>query len=149
MGRYSGYGSAAVGTDTTILTVFGGTSGRVKVFDVVVGSEATPADVATNFVLARFTAVGTEGSGFTPVPLDPADVACNADCGVGVFSAEPTYTAGAVLLSFSLNQRATFRYVCAPESEFIIPATANNGIGCKSTSSGGTAAHEVTMLFVE
>lgn len=141
--RYSGQGAAAVGTDKTILTLFGATTIRPRIYDVIIGCGATPADLATKFLLNRLTALGTEGSGFTPVALDPGDPASLADCGVGTFSVEPTYTASAIVLGvISLNQRATFRWVASPGGELVIPATANNGIGLKTNASGGTAVHE-------
>lgn len=149
MGRYSGVGAVVVGTDKTLLTLISATTVRPKLYDLVIGCGATPADLATIFHLERFTAVGTEGSGFTPLALDPADPAALADYGVGVFAAEPTYTGGAVLMKLALNQRATFRFVAAPGSELVAPATANNGIGLQAQSSGGTASHDVTMLHEE
>lgn len=147
--RYSGNGAAAVGTNKTILTLISAATIRPKLYDLLIGSGATPADLATIFHLERFTAVGTEGSGFTPLALDPGDPASLADYGVGVFAAEPTYTANAVLMKLALNQRATFRWVAAPGSELVAPASANNGIGLQAQSSGGTASHDVTMLHEE
>ena len=147
--RYSGYGAAAVGTNKTILNVFpAATTVRPSLYDVLVGCAATPADQAASFICGRHTALGTEGSGFTPVALDPANPASVADCGVA-HSAEPTYTANLNLLQFSLNQRATFRWVAAPGSELISPVTASNGIGLYSLSATGTASHSACFLFSE
>ena len=142
-------GGGAVGTDKSLLTLISATTVRPKLYDVIVGCEATPADQATEFLLARFTAVGTEGSGFTPIALDPGDPASLCDCGQGVFGAEPTYTANANLLRFSVNQRATFRWVASPRGELIAPASANNGIGCYSDSATGSATHEACFHWEE
>ena len=147
--RYAGNANVAVGTDKTLLTMISAATVRPRLVDVLVGCAATPADLATLFYLQRFTAPGTEGSGLVPAPLDPDDPAALADFGVGVFAAEPTYTAATILLSIALNQRATFRWVAAPGCELVAPATADNGIGCKSSASGGTAAHAVSMIFEE
>lgn len=147
--RYSGVGSAAVGTDKTVLTLFGAATIKPKISELIVGCGATPADLTTIFHLERFTAVGTEGTGFTPLALDPGDPASLADFGVGVFSVEPTYTASAILMKFPLNQRLTWRWLANPGFELVIPSTASNGIGLQSQSSGGTAAHEATMYFEE
>lgn len=148
--RYAGNGSAAVGTDKTILNLFNnGTTLRPKLYDLLLGCAATPADQATKFVVQRTTAVGTEGSGLTPAPLDPGDPASTSDIGQGVFSVEPTYTSAKVLLLISLNQRATFRWVAAPGSELIIPATDANGLGVKSSAGTGTATHDCAILFEE
>lgn len=148
--RYCGKGGAAVGSSVTILTLISATTVRPRITDVIVGCAAAPADTATKFEMRRFTAVGTEGSGFTPVALDPADPASASDCGVGTFSGEPTYTSNATVLGFSMNARATFRWVAAPGCELVAPPTANNGIGLVSVSvSSGTATHDATFLFEE
>lgn len=148
--RYHGFGSAAVGTDKSILTLFpSATTVRSRIYDVLLGCSATPADQATLFYLGRFTALGTEGAGFTPVALDPGDPAAISDCGVGTFSVEPTYTSNAQVLVIVMNQRATIRWVAAPGGELVSPVTASNGIGCKSSAGTGTASHTVTYHFEE
>lgn len=148
--RFSGVGSAAVGTNKTILALISAATVRPALYDLIVGCGASPADLATIFHLERFTAVGTEGSGFTPLALDSADATlAQADYGVGVYAAEPTYTASGILMKLSLNQRATYRWVASPGGELIAPASANNGIGLQSQSSGGVAAHDVTMFHEE
>ena len=146
--RFSGYGSAAVGTDKTVLALLSGTTVRPCLYEFTLGSSSSPADVATLFLLGRFTAVGTEGSGFTPVPLDSADAPAAADYAVA-HSGPPTYTASAHLWGCSLNQRATFRWVANPGGEHIAPATANNGIGLYSSSSGATPTYQCSMYHFE
>ncbi len=150
MGRkYSGIGAAASGADKTLLNLISAATIRPVLYDLVIGCGAAPADVSLKYHLERFTVVGTEGSGFTPLPLDPDDPASDADYGVA-HGAEPTYTAGGILLSISLNQRATFRWVAAPGSGLRAPATAANGIGlqCQAVSAG-TPTLEATMLHEE
>ena len=144
--------SVASGTDKTIINLFNPTAtptNRGRICDVVVGSVATPADQAADFLLNRTTAVGTEGSGLVPNNLDPAGPAGAYDSGLGVFSVEPTYTAAKQLLAFQLNQRATFRWVAAPGYELIMAATQNNGAGLKTITSTSTQAHGATILFEE
>lgn len=148
MARYAGCGEAAVGTNKTILALLSATTVRPRLFEYMVSSGATPADVATIFKLMRLTAVGTEGSGFTPVAMDPADPAALGDYAVA-HSAEPTYTASSEQAHFSLNQRATFRWVAVPGCEIVAPASANNGLGLKSISSGGTPTSQATMYHME
>jgi hypothetical protein len=147
--RYTGHGSAAVGTNLTILTLVSAATIRPKLYDMIIGCVATPADQATSFHLERFTAIGTEATGFTPIAIDPGDPASLADCGVGAFSVEPTYTANAHLMSLSMNQRNTFRWVAFPGGELVAPATAGNGIGLQSQSGTGSAAHEATFYWEE
>lgn len=142
----------ASGTDKTIINLFNPAATptrRAAIYDLLVGSVATPADQAAKFQVGRTTAVGTEGAGFTPVNLDPGGPAGECDSGVGVFGGEPTYTSNKELLVFSLNQRATFRWVANPGSELLLAATQNNGAGLKSKSSTSTQAYEACVLFQE
>lgn len=122
---------------------------RGRIYDILVGSVATPADQAAKFSVNRTTAVGTEAAGFTPNNLDPGGPAGEYDSGVGAFSAEPTKTSNKELLVFSLNQRATFRWVAAPGSELVLAATQNNGACLQTVTSTSTQAHEATILFEE
>lgn len=145
-------GGVASGTNKTFINLFNAVAAptcRLSIYDIVVGSDDTPADQALRALVGRTTAVGTEGSGFTPVNIDPGGPAGEADAGQGVFGAEPTYTANKELLVFSLNQRATFRWVAAPESGLRGTATQNNGLGIKSSASTSTQACETTILFDE
>ena len=66
--------SVASGTNKTLVNIFHAAAtptNRGRISDVVVGSVATPADQAADFLLNRTTAVGTEGSGLVPNNLDP------------------------------------------------------------------------------
>ena len=144
---YSVQGAAAVGTNLTILGVTATTAVRPSIYELNVGCGATPADQAGVFRLARYTAAGTSTS-VTPKPIDPANPACVSTSGYN-HTVEPTYTSGEVMLAFPLNQRATFRWVAVPGSEFIAPATAANGLGFYSLSNTGTASHTAHFLFTE
>lgn len=117
---------------------------RLQVYDVMVGSEATPADAAILWTIRRCTAAGTS-TGVTPQNLDPADATTEYDAGEN-HTIEPTYTAGAILLNIPLNQRATFRWTCAPGGELVLPATAANGCGIETdTISTGTPVITATV----
>jgi len=121
---------------------------RIKIYDLDFGSEATPADVAILWQLQRSTTAGTS-TGVTPQALDPADAAAAALAGT-TFTADPTLTANAFPLSIPLNQRASFRWVAAPGSEIVIPATASNGVAIRTpTLNGGTPAVTCTALIEE
>lgn len=150
MGKFHGHGEAAVGTNKTGLNLFNPVATpltRAGIAELIVGSDATPADQASDFSLGRTTAIGTEASGFTPLAIVAGAPAGEYDFGVG-HSAEPTYTASAELLRFSLNQRATMRWVASPEWELILTATQNHGGGIKSTSSTGTPTTQYSMFFM-
>lgn len=110
---------------------------RVRIYDVMVGSEGTAADNPFLHILQRTTAAGTS-TPVTPQALDAADAAAAFTAGQA-HSVEPTYTANAILLSISLNQRATFRWVASPGGELVIPATASNGVGWQTPTSSAVA----------
>lgn len=125
--------TAALGT----LTADGTRARRLKVYDVMFGSEATPADAAILWTFRRCSAAGT-GTAVVPQNLDPADFTTEYDAAEN-HTIEPTFTAAANLLNIPLNQRATFRWVAAPGGELVMPATANNGFGIETdTISTGT-----------
>lgn len=145
--KYSTTGNGAAGTTKTMLTVIGVATTRGWIYDVVIGSDATPADLAGNFTLSRFTAAGT-ATAVTPLALDQGNPAPLLTSGKN-HSAEPTYAAGSELMQFGLNQRATFRWVAAPGGELVVPATAANGIGTRTSSHGGTPNVLATMHWDE
>lgn len=147
MGRYATETQTAAGTNLTILMLIGAAAVRPKWYDFILGSDATPADVATEFSIARTTAAGTGGTGLTEEPLDPLTVAASATGIGGTFSGEPTY--GNRLMNVALNQRATFRWVAAPEGELVTTATAANGIACRSIASGGTPNVNMSVFWSE
>lgn len=116
---------------------------RGKWYDVVFGSEASPADNAFLYIVQRCTALGTS-TAVTPTALDSADAATESDAGEN-HTIEPTFTANLVLLAIPLNQRATFRWVAAPGSELVYPATASNGLGIQTPTSSAVAISATVM----
>lgn len=117
---------------------------RLRVYDAIIGSEATPADAAILWSFRRCSAAGTS-TGVTPQNLDPASATTEYDSGTN-HTIEPTYTASAFLLNIPLNQRATFRWVAAPGGELVMPATASNGFGIETdTISTGTPIITATI----
>lgn len=129
-----------------------GTAIRPMVYDIIVGSgTVSPADNACRFQIQRSTTAGsTATTSITPQAIDPGDPAATATCFQGTYSTNPTLTASAFLLNWSQNQRATFRWVAAPTSELVIPATANNGIALVTPAHGGsTTTWEWLMLYAE
>ena len=148
--RYALTGQATTAASATLplMTVMGATTARPKIYDIIVGSAATPADNAAKFQIQRCTTAGTAGSALTPQALDAADPASVVTSGLAIFSVGPTLTANAFLLQWSQNQRATFRWVAAPGSELVIPATAANGLALMSPS-GAAIAYDITIEFEE
>jgi len=147
MARYSIDGQDTNTAGTTILGLTGSAAVRPKIYDVIVGSDATPADNAAEYVLQRTTAAGTL-TAVTPRPLDPLTSAAVTSAGEA-HSAEPTYTADVILLQWAQNQRATFRWVAAPGGELIAAATAANGIGLQVISIAGSAVNTNACIHFE
>ena len=144
---------AAIGTDTntaseTQFVITSAATVRPAIYDILIGSSATPADNSFLIRLKRFTAAGTT-TAFTPVALDPADPAALTAAGFNA-TVEPTYTANAFLLDIPGNQRASIRWIAAPGGELRMPSTAANGIGGFSQTVGGSAvAMNYTVHFEE
>jgi len=132
----------AVGTLTCDAT----TPRRGKLYELLFGSEASPADNSFLWQVQRCTTAGTS-TGVTPTALDSADAVALSDVGEN-HTVTPTLTAGAILLSVPLNQRATFRWVAAPYGELVYPATANNGLAIE-TPTASLVAVTATMHFEE
>ena len=148
MRRYSSDGNQHAAASTTVLGLTSAATVRPHLYEVLFGSSATPADQAFNLQLNRYTAAGT-GTSVTPQALDPGDPSALASAGEN-HTVEPTYTSGAVMLSFSINQQATFRWVTPPDEGIVLPATASNGVGLSFVVvSGGTALCESTFHHAE
>jgi len=149
MARYAVEMNRTASTSLSVgnITVDATTPRRIKLYDILLGSEATPADNAFLWQLQRSTSVGT-GSSVTPTALDPADAASLFDA-VENLTVDPTLTAGAILMSLPLNQRASFRWVAAPGSELVAPATANNGIAIRTPTATGLVAITSTAYIDE
>jgi hypothetical protein len=132
-------------TEATALTA---TPRRIKIYDVTFGTIGTPADQTYEFDISRATTIGT-GTAGTPVALDPADAAA-LTVGTLNHTVEPTVTATSSVFYLGMNQRASYRWVAAPGSELVSPATALNGFTIRARSvSGGTATCTAGLLFQE
>lgn len=147
MKAYHTPGYATVGTDKTATTVLAGTTVRPHIYEIQIGSAATPGDQATKWAAQRLTADGT-GTSFTPVPLVSADPAAIATSKVN-YSAEPTYTANAIVWQQSIHQRTAYRWFAYEGRELVVPASANAGIGVKSLSSTATPVTDVCVFWRE
>jgi hypothetical protein len=145
--RYSIDGQDTNTAGTSILGLTSAATIRPRIYDVIVGSDAAPADNAAEYVIQRYTAAGT-ATAVTPFALDPADPASLAAAGEA-HSVEPTYTSNAILLHFALNQRATFRWVAAPGGELVMPATAANGAGLNVTNVSSATNCNVCFHYEE
>jgi len=147
--KYSTSGTGTAGATATCVSIDQvATNHRPIVYEIIFGTTTAPADAAMLVKLWRFTVDGT-ATAVVPLPLDPASPATTVTGGED-HSVEPTYTAAGECLQFGLNQQATFRWVVPPDEGFVIPATADNGIGIQvSTISAGTPTMAGTILHVE
>lgn len=146
--RYAVQAQNAVASPTkTSVTLTSTTAIRPFIYDMLLGSSATPADNALVWRVQRFTAAGTT-TAFTPLALDPADPAATLVAGVTA-TVEPTYTGSTYLFSIALNQRATHRWIADPDGPITLPATANNGAGLFVVHASFTGNVDPTVHYAE
>lgn len=144
---YAG-GRTAAGTNLTILLVACVSNSRPALHQILISSDATPADIATRFNVLRHTVAATGGTSITVRGADPGGSSgvCSALQGT---MTEPTYEA-TPLIEVALNQRATFTWIANPGREIKTPVGSTaNGIGLRSISSGGTPAINATLSWDE
>lgn len=146
-----GTAQAITSSYKTIVEVTAATSGlrRGWLYDVMFGTLGTPADTTYQFDISRATTTGTM-TAVTVFPLDPADGVAST-IGTVNATAEPTYTATPAdsVFNLGINQRASYRWVSAPGSEIVWPATNLNGVGLRAQSASGTAVCTGHFLFRE
>lgn len=131
----------------TVLALTSATTVKPKIYELIVGVSATPADNVMVFNMARFSADGTADA-LDEEPLDPDDPPALA-AATGNHSVEPTYTSDTTLLNFPLNHRATFRWIAPPRGELILPATSGNGAGVKSSHASETGLYNAQIFWEE
>jgi len=120
---------------------------RFALYELIFGSEATPADNAFLWTVNKRTGLAVGGTAPPQEPLDQADTLAST---LVANQAPTTNGAGTgVKLSVPLNQRATFRWVAAPGGELIAPATASNGFGVATPTAGALVAVTATLHVQE
>ena len=125
-------------TYKTLVCVYASTTGttslvrRGKIYDILVGTNGTPADNAMEFSMGRMTAPSTS-SIISAQPLDLAD-AVMASGAVANSTTEGTFTSSAEVFYVGINQRASYRWVAAPGSEIVYPATSSAGVALRARS---------------
>ena len=87
------------------LTAATATLTSARVYDVLVGTNGTPADNYMEYDISKQTAAGTSTS-ITPVPLDNSWRAAGT-VGSANFTAEGTITAASSVFYIAVNQRAS------------------------------------------
>jgi len=129
------------------LTAATATLTSAMINDIEFGTAGTPADNYMEYDVSRQTAAGTSTSA-TPNALDGSKRAAGTVGSVN-FSAEGTVTAASSVLYIPVNQRASYRFVAVPGSEFIIPATNLAGFAIRFRSAAYTGNTGITAFHVE
>ena len=147
-GRKYGFSGSITGAATKTATIVTtGATVRPYLMDLMISSNATPADNSSEWQVLAATAAGTS-TAVTARQLDEADPASISLCGKNN-SVEPTYT-GVSILDIAHNQRATFRWVAAPGEEIIAAATSAHGFGVQCQGVGGSGVAEIiSVVFGE
>lgn len=149
--RYAGAVSATntANSSTPMFNMQGSGNFRFRVYDFVSGCRSTPTDDATNLQLQRASTAGTASTSAAGVQaLEPNDPAATVIFNLTFTTTPPSLSANP-LLSVSQNTRATFRWVAAPDSELICPATAAAGISLLSIAATTAKTFDWTIFWQE
>jgi len=150
MARY-GFKAIRVGSstlDVASITTAAASPRRFQIFDFTLGSDASPADNAFLWEISTHTAKDSSGASFgsvvTGVALDSSDtIASTVIC---LQSAVTNLGAGSTIFGVPLNQRASFRWVASPGSEFVAPATACNGFAIATPTASAVNIEAYTLV---
>lgn len=109
---------------------------RVKWYDILVGTNGTPADSYVEYSVIRgtigstLTWLGTLSSMSSAFALDMADTGFQCFCTVNASQgSSASYSVMAEPWYVGVNQRASYRWVAAPGSEIVSPATSSATTG--------------------
>jgi hypothetical protein len=134
--------STTAGAGSTVAGAFR----RGKWYDILVGTNGSPADNFMEFEVSRVT-TGSTATNVAANPLDSADaghvvsVTVNSSA-MGTISVPNMWYIG-------MNQRASYRWVCAPGSEIVWPTTTSNGLIMRQRSGAYTGTVAGTVMFQE
>lgn len=154
--------AAVTTTDITLVSLIASTIApapviqlrRSRVYDLLVGTVGTPADNSMYWSFQRATAGSTPAyAGYASsiaLALDGAD-AVSALSVVTNSSIETAYTYTATNYPWyvGVNQRASYRWVAAPGSEIVLPATSSAGGGLRVRSPAYTGGASATVMWSE
>lgn len=160
MAKFAASNSTA-GTQQAMATTYGaglvqvycsttGTAGltrRGKIYDILIGTNGTPADNYIEWAVQRITSPSTSALG-TAVSLDLADTGFASGVVVNSTTA-PTVSSSLYTFYVGVNQRASYRWVAAPGSEMVWPATSSAGFVLQARSNAYTGTATGTLLVEE
>jgi hypothetical protein len=155
--RYHGTGeqtaTAASAANDAVWTLEAFSTVRPFIYDITFGCDEAPADQANSMIIQRFTDAGDTlaGTAITIAPMDAASPAAVCENKSNITAAPTTagYVANTILLSFSLNQQATFRWVVPPDEGIVIPASDDAGVALRFLTATATADHQSGFYWVE
>jgi len=144
-------------SNTTANVGFAGNR-RYKLYDILVGTNGTPADNPMEFDVALITftssLTGITGTLVSSVSsnfgVDPADVTFQAAMQINS-TGEAGVTTAIERWYLGLNQRASYRWVCQPGSEIMtaVSGTVQNGLTLRARSATYTGTATGTVLASE
>lgn len=151
-GSTSGAGTQQNLTTTYVGAIIGLTGAnaaprRIKIYDLLIGTNGTPADNFIEWDISRVTLASTATSA-TPQPLDIADATSVTTTTVNS-STFGTVTANSNVFYLGANQRASYRWVAAPGGELVSPATSSAGFQLRARSGAYTSTVTATIHFEE
>src|SRR5882724_8834257 len=116
-GSTSGAGTQQNLTTTYVGSIIGLTGAnsaprRIKIYDLLIGTNGVPADNFIEWDISRITTASTATS-TTPQPLDQADATSLTTTTVNS-STFGTITANSNVFYLGANQRASYRWVASP-----------------------------------
>ena len=123
---------------------------RGKIYDLLIGTNGTPADNFVEWDISRVTTVSTSAAAGTLVaapPLDPANAVALTVCTVNSTGSATISVPN--IFYVGVNQRASYRWVAAPGSELVWPATSSNGFALRGRSGGYTGTLTGNWMFQE
>src|SRR6266446_5665675 len=120
---------------------------RFKVYDVLIGTNGTPADNFVEWDISRITASSTT-TVLAAQSLDSADATALTVATVNS-STFGTITSGSNVFYIGVNQRASYRWVAAPGGELVAPATSSNGFQLRARSAAYSGTCTGTLNFEE
>lgn len=128
---------------------------RSKIYDMIVGCNAAPGDTEIEWALQRvtagstFTYVGAVSSISSAITLDQADGPIVALAFVNSSAENVTLATNNTLWYEGMNQRATFRWVANPGSEFVNAAVSSNGLVLQARAAAFTSTVTATVYVSE
>lgn len=136
-----------------------GSPRRGKLYDILVGTNGTPADNYMEWDVIRIVggtaaaSLGSVSSISSNFALDPSDNQGHVNIAGINSSVESLFTGLSQTFYVGVNQRASYRWVAAPGSEIVWPAatsgSSSNGVAGRVRSGGYTGTATMQWLWQE